>query len=732
MTTPPIEQSLDGPWRVALSEDDLRRRYQETAFDDGDWEIAQVPGHWRRHTAFASNDDPVLYRKTFTTAPAEAHRRQWLVFDGIFYQSDVWLDSVYLGDTEGYFFAHQFEITPMIRERHDHCLSIEVSCTPQRDRVRKRAITGLFQDSDSLDPNANPGGIWRSVRVEESGPIRMLHHRMICAEATTTAATIALRAVLHTEVERTITVRTIVGESDRVEEHRLAAGENRLEWTTTVDQPALWWPWSMGEQPLVDVTIEVCDTDGTVSDRRTRSMGLRSIHLHDWIASINGERMFLKGAGHDPIDYWLAEATADDHRRDLQLAKDAHLDLLRVHAHIGRPELYDAADAMGMLLWQDFPLKWGYHRTIRKQATRQAREAVDLLGHHPSVVMWSAHNEPIPSRYGVGAHRPGETDDDEPGHDDAAPGVPSGFQLAVRQQAPSYNRLVIDRSVAATLRREDGSRPVITRSGMLPNFPRLDGSDNHLSLGWRVGDERQLPALCSAMPRLARFVGEFGSQAVPVDADFIDASSWPDLDWRTLESTYTLRRANLEHFVPTAAFESFEEWAQETRDYQAMVIRFHIETLRRLKYRPTGGFAVSSLADSMPAISTGVLSYDRVPKEGYRALVAACRPVLPIADRLPPHLHGGEPLAIDVHVVSDLRHEIDDAVTVATVEWAGGSHRQSWSGAIDADCCVHVGTVEFEAPDVDGPITLEVELTYGDESVTSRYESFVVTGEHVH
>ena len=37
--------------------------------------------------------------------------------------------------------------------------------------------------------------------------------------------------------------------------------------------------------------------------------------------------------------------------------------------------LVEAADAHGMLLWQDLPLQWGYARGTRKQAVRQAREA---------------------------------------------------------------------------------------------------------------------------------------------------------------------------------------------------------------------------------------------------------------------------------------------------------------------------------------------------------------------
>ena len=48
-----------------------------------------------------------------------------------------------------------------------------------------------------------------------------------------------------------------------------------------------------------------------------------------------------------------------------------------------------------MLLWQDMPLQWGYARSVRWQAQRQATEMVALLAHHPSVAVWCAHNEPL-------------------------------------------------------------------------------------------------------------------------------------------------------------------------------------------------------------------------------------------------------------------------------------------------------------------------------------------------
>src|SRR3954469_16035993 len=131
-------------WRAAIADEDLRRRYTEPSFDDARWEPIDVPGHWRSSSAFADTDGPLLYRTRFDHAAPAAGQRTWLTFDGLFYQGDVWLDGTYLGDTEGYFNPHTFEISEQLSDRSEHTLSVEVTCAPQTDRSAKRNLTGVF------------------------------------------------------------------------------------------------------------------------------------------------------------------------------------------------------------------------------------------------------------------------------------------------------------------------------------------------------------------------------------------------------------------------------------------------------------------------------------------------------------------------------------------------------------------------------------------------------------
>jgi beta-mannosidase len=486
----------------------------------------------------------------------------------------------------------------------------------------------------------------------------------------------------------------------------LGAGSNQLTWRVAIDSPALWWPHALGSPLRHDVTVGVTPLDGVLSDARTVRTGLRQIRMKRWIVSINGERLFLKGSNLGPTRRALADATAGEIAADVRRAREAGLDLLRLHAHISRPELYDAADEEGVLIWQDFPLQGGY-TGVRRQAIRQAREAVDLLGHHPSLAVWCGHNLPLAV-------------DVEPGRPH-----PSTGAMAARTVLPTWNKTVLDRSVKRALEKGDGSRPVVAHSGVLPH-PAW-GTDTHSYLGWHRGDERDFPTLVARVPVLGGFVSEFGAQAVPETDAHLHAERWPELDWGGLEARYGLQKANFDRYVPPAEYSSYAAWKEATQAYQATIIKHHVETLRRLKYRPTGGFCQYAFADSEPAVSWAVLDHERIPKAGFHALVDACAPVIVVADRLEAAYRPGQALALDVHVVSDLRTPLVWARVAVVVSWTCGGHRWWFEGDVPPDSCVRVGTLQVVVPDAPGPLRLALDLESSAGKAANRYESTVTS-----
>ena len=233
---------------------------------------------------------------------------------------------------------------------------------------------------------------------------------------------------------------------------------------------------------------------------------------------------------------------------------------------------------------------------------------------------------------------------------------------------------------------------------MLPHLPRLDGTDTHVYFGWYHGDVRDIDRLARTVPRMVRFVSEFGAQAVPETTDFIDEDAWPDLDWELLHERHALQKWVFDERVPPAEFDSFAAWRRATQVYQAELIKHHVELLRRIKYRPAGGFCMFAFNDPAPVVSFSVLDHERVPKLGWEALRLACRPVIVVADRPPAIVTAGDEIGLDVHVVSDLRAPIEGAEIEVVASWPAGRREWRFGGDIAADEVTRVGRIEFRRP----------------------------------
>ena len=705
---------LTGVWRAAAADDQLRRTAVGLNYDDVAWPTVAVPGHWRNEPAFATSDGPLLLRTHFEMPVPTVDERAWIVLDGVFYQADVWFDGAYIGDPEGYFFPHSFDVTQLARLATDHVLAVEVACAPNKSHRGRRNITGVFQQWHAADSHWNPGGLWRPVHFETTGAVRLDRLRVLCRDANEARAHLRLHGRLDSDEPRRVRIRTTVTcPPHRAEvlseiEQSLARGVNEVDWNLDIENPQLWWPWSLGEQPLAEVQVDVV-VDGEISHTRVARTGLREVAMHDWIFSVNGERLFLKGANLAPTRLDIASATPADLYRDVELARDAGLDMLRVHGHISAAPLYDAADEIGMLLWQDFPLQWSYARDVRRRAVSQATEAVFELGHHPSIITWCAHNEPSGSVV--------ELSNDTLTWKSAA-------RYVAGQQLPSWNKNILDRWIKRAFEKADETRPTTSHSGVIPHVPETGGTDSHLWFGWYHGDERDLAGFAAMFPRMARFVSEFGAQAVPTSSEFIDNSVWPLLDWDELERRYGLQRAVLERHVQPG-YGTFEQWRDATQRYQAELLRHHIETLRRLKYHPTGGFALFMLNDASPAVSWSVLDHRRVPKLAYNAVTEACRPVIVVADRLPVVVAPGDCLAVDVHIVNDLRTALKDARLSAHLRWSNGEHEWKFSGTAEADSVSRIAVLQFVVPDAPGELWLDLALESDDIAATNRAQTVI-------
>ncbi len=423
--------------------------------EDG-WLPASVPGHWQQIPELANHTGKVVYRCRFGLdgrPSTDTQDRRWLRINGAFYYSRIYLNGVDLGQHEGYFAPCEREVSGLLQA--DNTLLIELDCPEERDKLSKRMITGIFSHWDCMDPEANPGGVWLPVELHVSGPVRLSHARCLTMACDDRFAQIrfdldidAAKAEIAT-LRFTFTPRTFAGAPQVITQRRaLRAGRQEVGGLIKLREPHLWWTHDLGRPDMYDLTVEVWLGE-VVSDAQQFGFGVRRFELRGWTAYLNGVRFLVKGNNYPPGDMRIATMTRVRYDEDFRLVRECFMNMLRVHAHVDHPEFYAAADAAGVLIWQDFPLQWLYDQHILPEARRQVRAMVRLLGSHPSVAVWCMHNEAVLI----------ENTADE--------SLAARLRTYATGIGFNWNRDVMDTQLKAIVQAEDPTRPAIRSSGEL-------------------------------------------------------------------------------------------------------------------------------------------------------------------------------------------------------------------------------------------------------------------------
>ncbi len=453
---PGLLADLGGRWAAAQADDELRREAPLAAYDDASWSSAEIPGSWHGATGPGLPGGPVLYRRHFEAALPAPGMRAWLLADRIFYEADIWLDGRYLGDAEGWFFPHAFEVTELMTRDVEHVVAMEVRSPAPTAALAGAGLSGVWGDPGFAGESTNHAGVWGPVQVVATGPARLRSLRLACQHAGRQRAVLAVSALvdcsesLAAEVVTDVVLEStgaVVASTSR--RHPLAPGVNRLHWRVEVEEPELWWPVGAGAQPLYRVAVRALCA-GEASDSVEYLTGLRQVRGQDMRWSVNGVPVFLMAAGiAPPVGAGPGGGEGDGAGGGWQAGEvDALLaagfNAVRPRGHVAGPAFYQAADRSGLLVLQDLPLVSGSRR-LRSQAVRQAGELVYLLGHHPSIVAWGPASS-------IGG---------------AAAGEPARLLLTSERRVGGGRRLSrsLVTSVHRALERADRSRPTVPPAG---------------------------------------------------------------------------------------------------------------------------------------------------------------------------------------------------------------------------------------------------------------------------
>lgn len=615
----------------------------------GLWHPILVPSNWYL-TGF-DHSGAAWFRKRFHVPHEFRNKVVRLVFEGVDYSADVWLNDRYLGSHEGYFEPFAFYVSDRLDWAGENRLEVRVN-SPKEEygttwSLRKRLIKGVFGHHDTRPGGAwsergqdgNTGGIWAPVYLRISDEVA-IENLMITSTLTDggtkgyVEVVFEIRSVGESpkglEFQVSIVPHNFTARGNGIVEQKeyvvLDSGSDKVRLSLAYPSPELWWPWDRGAPNLYRLTLSVRN-ESRLLDISTKTFAFRSV-THDektGIWRINGEKVFLRGTNYISSQ-WLGEMNRERYAFDLMLMKRASVNAIRVHAHLEADGFYDLCDEMGILVLQDFPLQWGYSDdpAFVREAVRQIGSMVNLLHNHPCIIGWCAHNEP--------------------------PWDAWWMKYKYSDYDPTQN-IKLDRALFSELKALDRTRPAKAASL----------TAEHVWLGWYSGSWVDFKK-----PTKEHLITEYGAQAIPrldsLQKIFAHTDLWPQSEeqWQRWEYRNFQRHETFE-IARVKKGQSIGEFIENTQTYQARLIKVAAESYRKQKYKPVGGIFQFMFVESWPSISWGILDYWRNPKAGYEALQTAYQIVCPIIDWEKEYWCKGKKITLDFWVVNDSLEKFTDA-----------------------------------------------------------------------
>ncbi|WP_163161127.1 glycoside hydrolase family 2 TIM barrel-domain containing protein [Arthrobacter sp. Alg241-R88] len=377
----------------------------KNSFDDTGWTDVTIPHTWNAQDA---NDDeagyyrgPGWYRSSLKMKKQYEGKRLFLYFEGANQVADVYVEGAHVGNHVGGYQAFSVEITDQVanvKNGRDATIAVRV------DNSHNLDIPPLSADFTFY------GGIYRNVWLVVTEPVHLdlLDHASsgVYVETplvTAAAATVLVRSrvVNDLDTEAAITVQNIVLDDSgkTVVEGKskvtLAPGETReIEQTLpTISRPQLWSP----ESPYLYTVATIVDGGSRTADRVDSPLGLRWFSVNAATGFyLNGERYPLRGANRHQDQVGKGNALTDEeHVRDLQLIKAMGANVVRLAHYPQAPAVLEAADELGLVLWEEAPLVNEITRTeaFTQNSINMQIEMIRQHYNHPSIIFWGYMNE---------------------------------------------------------------------------------------------------------------------------------------------------------------------------------------------------------------------------------------------------------------------------------------------------------------------------------------------------
>jgi len=385
-------QLLDLGWKFTTG---VQTDANTENFNDSSWQTVDLPHDW----SIGGKLDPNApmngaggffpagegwYRLNFD-APADWLGKQVTIeFEGVYMNSDVWLNGVHLGFHPYGYTTFVYDLTPHLKLGQKNVLAVRVDNSKQ---VNSRWFSG--------------SGIYRHVWLNVTNPVHVAQWGVFITtpEVAEDKATVRIQTTIRNDTDSNQSCQ-ILNNSAKSQIEVPAKGQASVTQVITVASPELWSP----ESPNLHQMTTRIFLDGKLTDEVKTPFGIRSIKVSAENGfQLNGKTIKLCGGCIHHDNGCLGAAAFDRAEiRKVELLKAAGFNAIRSAHNPPSEALLDACDKLGMLVidesfdcWEKGKNTFDYSRVFKQWWQRDLDAMVLRDRNHPSVVIWSVGNEVV-------------------------------------------------------------------------------------------------------------------------------------------------------------------------------------------------------------------------------------------------------------------------------------------------------------------------------------------------
>ena len=333
------------------------------------------------------------YRKTFTLPATANGKSVFIDFDGVYRNSEVWINGHYLGKRPYGYISFEYELSPYLNYGNQkNVIAVKVD--------------------NSQQPNSrwySGSGIYRNVWLTTVDKLHVDHWGtyITTPRVSEESATISIETFVRNASANTqsFTLRTIIYDANGKEvartesKHELAKGANaEAPHQLTVNRPVLW----SIENPYLYRAVSRIEAGGKLIDAYETPFGIRYFAFdREKGFFLNGKRVKINGVcDHHDLGALGAAVNTRALERQLEMLKAMGVNGIRTSHNPPAPELLELADRMGFIvmdeafdMWKKEKTKFDYHLDWDEWHKRDLEDMVLRDRNHPSIFIWSIGNE---------------------------------------------------------------------------------------------------------------------------------------------------------------------------------------------------------------------------------------------------------------------------------------------------------------------------------------------------